>query len=388
VLGLAALNAWWWWEERPLPEPREVARWLDAGRGDDAERALRAWVRRSPYSAEARLMLARALAGKGDLTGCAGQLRAVPFWSPLKGEALFREAQTWQQLKRAADAEAAFRRYLADDPNHPEPKAHRDLAEVELINLLTLEGRWDEARALIWGSFDRAASARQREELLVMVVRTETERYEPSAAVVPLRQFVTADPSDFEARLALATAAEALGRPAEADAQVAACLRLRPRDPRAWRARLEILKARADINALRRALAEAPAEVESVLWPYRGEVLVRDGDLAGAFDAYARAIAASPDEADLHYREALLARRLGRTQDEERALRRHQVLRAAREALPDAMSSFLKTPADRPDAKKAAAARLSELSKDLGKVRESQEWARLAVEIGQTHRVP
>jgi thioredoxin-like negative regulator of GroEL len=382
VLGLIGWNAWRFWEDRPLPALKTVAAWMEAGREADAERALRAHLARSPQYGEARLMLARLLANRGDVLGCAGQLHEVPFWSPLKNDATFREAQSWLKADRARDAEAAFRRYLADDPNHPVAKPFLRVAEVELINLLSLENRWDETRAVIWQAVPRAEGA-DREELLVMSLRTLLERSSPAASVGTLRRYVAADPSDTEARLALAVAAQALGRPAESDGQMAVCLRQRPDDPKVWRARLEVLKDRGDLAALKDALAKAPATVADALWPYRGLVLAQSGDLPGAADAYARAVASQPHDADLHYRSALVARRLGRARDEARALQRYKALQAARADLPDALTKFVeeaRAPDAPTDVRRTTAARLAEICKALGRDRDAREWARLATE--------
>lgn len=381
VLGLVAWNAWWAWESRPLTDLRTVSAWIEADRLDEAETALRDWARRIPDAPDARFTYARLLALRDDLVGCAGQLRAVPFWSPLKTEALFREAQTWQKVSRARDAEAAFEAYLRADPNHPVAKPHRDVAEVELINHLTLEDRWDEARARVWRAFPRANDEHQREELLVMSLRTILERYAPDASVTPLRKFVAADPGDFQARLALAAALQDVGRPAEADEQVAACLKLRPEDPRLWRTRLGILKARGDLDAMREALKQVPPSARNSLAAYRGEVLAHDGDMPGAFAAFETALAAEPDVPDLQYRYAVVARRLGKSAEEQAALRRHARLRKAREALPEALTAFDKKgrAADAaPATRVTLASNLATLCQDLGLADDAREWAALA----------
>src|SRR4051794_35767685 len=103
AIGLVALNGWWAWENRPLTDLRVVGGWVEAGRLDEAEAALRDWVQRVPDSPDARMLLARVLATRDDLVGCAAQLQGVPFWAPQKNEALFREAQSWQKVDRARD---------------------------------------------------------------------------------------------------------------------------------------------------------------------------------------------------------------------------------------------------------------------------------------------
>ncbi|MFO0909157.1 MAG: hypothetical protein U0794_12545 [Isosphaeraceae bacterium] len=365
----------------PPPELKTILARLEVGDLEGAEQGLRDWARYSPQAPEIRLQLARVLAARKDLLGCALQLRAVPTWAPSKYEALFREGQTWQALDRARDAERAFRTYLRDDPNHPADKPYRDTSEVELINLMTLEGRWGETRELIWSAFPRAADRLQREELLIMSLRTVLERYGPRASVGPLRRFVAADPGDFEARLALALAEHGMKQNDAADQQIAACSAMRPDDPRVWRNWLAILKDRGDLEGMREVLKRAPARLSDSLAAYRGQVLAQDGHLVEAFAAFEKAIAEEPAEADLHYRLALVARRLGRHDRESQAQKRVQVLRSAREGLSDALKAFEtegRTDSVAPQRHDEIVLRLASICRDLGFERDAREWARLA----------
>src|SRR5262249_51784224 len=153
---------------------KTIARLIDSGQTSDAERALGAFLRQTPHHGDARMMLARVLAAQGKLIDCASQLHEVPFWWPTKAEAMFREGQAWMQVNRARDAEAAWRQYIADDPNHPQLKPFERRVEVELINLLALEDRWDEARELIWMAIEHGDHS-AHEDLLVMSLRSHLE---------------------------------------------------------------------------------------------------------------------------------------------------------------------------------------------------------------------
>ncbi|MGE3820089.1 MAG: tetratricopeptide repeat protein [Isosphaeraceae bacterium] len=379
VLTLIALNAWWAYDARPLPDRRTLAGLVNAGKTEEAESALRAWVRRSPHDAEIRVTLARLLAGREDYRGCAEQLRAVPFWSPRKPEALYREAQTWLRIDRARDAEAALRAYTRDDPNHPVEKPHLLDAQIELINLLTLENRWEQAREVIWRAHDQV-NPQSREEFLVMSLRTILERSSPRASVETLRRYLAADPEDDAARLALAVALDELGRRSEADGLLAECLRRRPSDRDVWVARLEILHGRGDLDALGAALHEAPSTLNEDLAGYRAQFLTHQGRLEEAATAYTLAIPRRPGDADLLYRYALVAHRLGRVEEERAATQKHKVWRLAREALPDVLGEYGRegrigsaTPARRVE----LLGRLAELCRDLGMERDAREWGRL-----------
>lgn len=379
VLALAAVNLWWFLDTSPLPELTTLAGLINAGRTEEAERSLRAWTRRSPHYAEPRLLLARLLAAREDYRGCAEQLRAIPFWSPLKPEAFYREAQTWLKIDRASDAEDALRALAKVDPNHPVNAPFLFEAQIDLINLLTMENRWEDAREVIWGAIDRADPA-NREEFLVMSLRTLLERSSPSASLETLRRYLAADPDDQAARLALASALDAVGRREESDAMMAECLRRLPEDPAVWTARMEILRDRADPDAFREALAEAPKALDATLSGYRAHSLVARGKLEAAADAYALAIANRPGDAEFLYRSALIARRLGRTEAEQTATRKHRVWRLAREALPEILGEYGREgrgAAAVPARRFELLGKLAEICRDLGMERDAAEWARL-----------
>src|SRR5579864_317998 len=72
VTCLAGFNAWvYWLENRPVLDLKTVAVWMSRQQYNQAERALRERLRRSPIDGEARINLARMLAARNDLHGCA-----------------------------------------------------------------------------------------------------------------------------------------------------------------------------------------------------------------------------------------------------------------------------------------------------------------------------
>ena len=101
TVALLGLNVWWSWDNRPLDSLTTISGWIDQSRLADAEREARRWLRRSPHHGEARILLSRALAAKGDFLGSADQLHTVPLWWPTKGEILFAEGQSYLKADRA-----------------------------------------------------------------------------------------------------------------------------------------------------------------------------------------------------------------------------------------------------------------------------------------------
>jgi Flp pilus assembly protein TadD len=383
VVVLLGLNAWWYWRDhRPVTDLASVSAWLDRGRAKEAEAVLEERLRRSPHDGDALALLARAQAARGDLLACARTLHAVPFWWPNKGKLLFMEGQAFKLNGRMADAELAWKELTAFDPMHPMTDSFVSKAVLELMEVYALEERWAEAHRLIWRAYD-AAEPEGRPRYLVMRMRTELERIMPAASVVKLRRFVEAQPEDWEARRALAHAEYALGHIAEAAAFLAQCLRERPNDPRGWSERLRVLHEEGDIDRLRFTLARIPAEVadDPEVMLYRGQILERDGDWAGALAAYRRLTTLQPNNVTFVYRRAMVEARLGHAEEARRHHQRSGTTRSARAELPAAFNAYLD--AGRGDAPKskalaAAARRLVAICDALGWERESKAWTELA----------
>src|SRR5437868_1351541 len=72
VAGLAGFNLWWWGRDAwPLADLNTISGWMDQERYDEAGRALREHLRRSPHHGDARLMLARVLVARGEMLAAA-----------------------------------------------------------------------------------------------------------------------------------------------------------------------------------------------------------------------------------------------------------------------------------------------------------------------------
>jgi tetratricopeptide (TPR) repeat protein len=381
ILAVSGLNAWWAWDARSLESLQSLARWVDQKRLNDAERELRRWLRQSPHHGEARMLLARVLAARGDLLGSATELHRVPSWWPNKGEALFLEGEAFLGADRARDAEAAWKASLADDPLHAIPVASLTAGARELLELYQLEGRGDEARAVLWSLHDRADPA-SRATLLARLLNLDRERAAPEDAAARLRRFVNTVPDDWEARRALARAEQALGRGVEASRQILACLNARPADLRTWRDRLAILRAQGDLQGLAVAVAHLPADADhdGELWKDRGLARVFRQDWTGAAAAFDRGLKVQPDDAECHDRLAVIAERLEDAKQAEWHRRQSQDLHAAQAELPQALRNALqaiRAPQTGHPAPPKAIERLAALCKALGRSREAEAWSDL-----------
>jgi len=377
ILGLIGLNAWWVWDARPLESSRTISGWIDRKHLNEAERELCRCLRQSPYHGEARTLLARVLTARGDFLGSAKQLHQVPRWWPTKGEALVLEGQAFLMADRARNAEAAWKACLADDPLHLVPAATLAAAARELIGLYRLEGRDDEARAVLWGLYDRAEPA-AHPSLLARLFRLHLEHEAPADAAATLRRFIETTPDDWEARRALARAEQARGQSAEASRHILACLNAQPTSLRVWRDRLAILLARGDLGGLTAAVAQLPpdADHDGELWKYRGLARVSREDWTGAADAFAEALKHQPGDAESHDHLARVAERLGDPNQADWHRRQSHALQAARTELAQALRDALQAIRNPRPGPTAAVTRLISLCKTLGLSREAEAWSR------------
>lgn len=372
-LAAVGLNIWLFLRDRGGVESLKNLRTLvDQRRYAEAVEGIRDRLRRSPHDDEARMLLARSLAGDRRMLECAEELRRVPFWSPRKPEARYLEGQALLEVGRAREAEAVLRICVENDPLHPTPDDLLRAATDQLIELYASESRWQDAQEVVWKIYDRA-NREDRAAALVMLLRTEIERIDPASTIERLRRYAQTDPSDFEARRALARAEQAVGREAEATATIEQCLKERPADLKVWRDWLTILQDRGDAPGLAAAVRQLPAdhpdEYDPAVWEAIGRVREAEGDVQAAADAYRKAVQGRPRDEDFHYRLALVEARLGNREQAHEHLERSKELRKSRTELVDAVIAYREALAVAPatDPKvMAEAAKVADLCRVIG----------------------
>ncbi|MFO0890861.1 MAG: tetratricopeptide repeat protein [Isosphaeraceae bacterium] len=376
-VGLLGFNLWWYWREsRPLPDLKTLSDWVGKGEYDRAEPALQEHLRRSPNSGEVRTVLARVLAARNDLLGCARQLHEVPPWWPTMADALYRAGQAYLMVDRAKDAEAVWQAVIERDPLHPRPPEIFHDTCLELLKLYSTEDRWEDAAVVIWRAYEEANPV-DHPILLSMRLRSELERVAPAEAIVPLERYVAADPTDWEAIRALARVELALGRREDAERHFQACLKGQPENPRAWRDYLNMLNEAGDQEALESVLKRVPlgAEGEPDIWKLRGSLKEKARDWAGAAADYRKALELNPYARGCHYRLAAVEQRLGNAEEAGRYRTQADGLRDAQVKLRPAYAAFLDALARRnpegPD--------LPTSLRQLAAICETLGWARLAV---------
>jgi tetratricopeptide (TPR) repeat protein len=327
-------------------------------------------------------MLAKLLAQRHDMLGCARELHRVPFWWPDKGKWLLMEAGGFKESDRMREAEAAWKALVEDDPFHPVDPKFVTAAVRDLLELYAVEGRWDEAAKLIWQTYDRTNDLIEREKLLNMRLRTELDRIVPAVAAAKLEKYLTADPEDWEARRALAKVKRALNFPEEARRQLETCLEERPEDPHGWADYLDLLHAIGDLDGLRRAAQRLPAAAADYppILTHRARLLERDRRWPEAAELYRRILQGRPFESETYYRLALVEDRLGQREPAQAHRRRWQAMRAARTELNEAYQKVLDLHRLDPNSPQyhAAIRHLAQVCQVLGWSRDAEGWAQLA----------
>ncbi len=382
VLTLVGVNVWIYLRDaREVPATAIIEGWIRQGRYEDAHAELAERLRRHPHDVEAMVLDARALAGKGEYLACADRLHATPDWWPAKRELLLREGEAYLELGLAVKAEKAWLAAVKDDPLHPlPPNLLADAVISSMLNIYTIEERFEDAHNMIWEAYKQSPGP-DRARLLEMRIHGELERPAPAATLPRLRQFVSADPDDWEAARALARAEYSAGNYAFAATLLAERLKERPDEPRLWHDWLWLLHQSGDKAELLAAAESAPAAAESLadVWNYRGQARLNRGEFDAAGDAFRRAIEIEPNTPEYHYRLAMLARRLGRTAEaaEHAAIRKR--LDESRAKLRTTFGEYESALLDAPGAPKLenVVLDLANICRDLGFKRTAAAWLSL-----------
>jgi tetratricopeptide (TPR) repeat protein len=383
---LSVFNAWWYWRDtRSLPDLDTISDWMRREQYARAEPVVREHVRRSPHDGEAQMMLARIariMAGRGDLLGCARQLHAVPFWWPQKAEALLREGQSYLKIDRAKDAETAWLSALTGDRVRSiAPDIFHDIAQ-ELLKLYAIEDRWEDAYPVIWMTYDHADPA-DHPVLLAMRMRSELERVAFNESSKVLRRYVAAAADDWEAVHSLARAERALGNPDEAARLFQACLNSNPDNVRAWQSYLAMLMELGDQDAFVALLNRAPtsADSESETWMFRGVAKENAQDWQAAAACFHKAIELNPFVPRYYYRLATIEQRLGLHEEAKNHRARTKEMNEARTQLEAAYTDFFAAREHKDGAPEMAAVckRLASICETLGWLRAARGWSRLAI---------
>ena len=256
---------------------------------------------------------------------------------------------------------------------------------LQLLGLYATENRWEDAAVVVWNAYEHTDLV-DHLSLLSMRVRSELERLAPEVTIGIVKRYVAADPSDWEARRALARAELALNHKDEAEHHFQACLKGDPENPRVWRDYLSMLHDTGNQEALAALLAKVPpiAESDPEIWRFRGLLKEKTGDWQGAAKDYKTALERNPYVMASHYRLAMVEERLGHRESAAEHRKKADQLRNARGELRTAFNNVVaaeearqKQTSIKPDLP-TAMRRLASVCGTLGWSRLAQAWNKLA----------
>lgn len=377
LAGLAG-NAWYlardYW---PLPDLKTINSLIREKKYDEADAALREHLRRSPHNGETMIARAGLLSTRGDNLAAARQLHDVPEWWPNKPDMQLVEGQIFLGENHAREAEAAWLAALRDDPLHPPSPASRTPAEAtfHLMRLYALERRTADGVALTWRMHDLLSPA-DRESLLRARLALEFAPRDRAADAATLKAHAAADPSDWQARRALAATGALTGFKGDTSETLATlekCVKALPDDPLVREDYLNLLhETRGPFLAEVAKVPEKLLEGSAGLQALRAEALTQQGDRPGALAAYLRAIALDPANPDTLNSLAALEDTLGKP--DEAATHRDRAGRVskARQELAVSFREYLA------NSSPALIHRIVAACETLGWTREAEAWSRFA----------
>jgi tetratricopeptide (TPR) repeat protein len=376
---LAALLALAMWRlSNPLPSLEEVRRWADTRQWSRADTAMGRLVARRPHDAEVLLMAARVAAGRGDLERCWSILNRVPERSPLKPEALTREAQAAQSLHHARRAEAAWSKLLELTESRPELATFRLTAQAELVSLFSLERRVAEAQAVLWQMYPDHS---ERWRLLIGLARIKAHGAPSQEAMQILQQIVLQDPDDFNARRALAICSAETLQWERAIELITSGPELERGDDQSREILLECYLRQQQWDAMDALIAELDLKSAG---PKTLRLCSERYENAGQWDKaesyYRRALESDDWDHTTHYRLGQLLQRRGQTEYAQQHMAKFHDLKKHRDALADFVAKY---PQSAPEAwsapEPATCLEISGNCAALGRLDEARAWLREAL---------
>jgi enediyne biosynthesis protein E4 len=362
IASLIGIGVWVREERRFRADLDQAKRELQAGRAATARRQLADLAVRRPGQADVlyHLGLSEHVLGRTDAALAAWS--RVRRDSPHAGWAAVHWAGVEQSRGRFSTAEGLLRRAV-DTPGSHVPSARWDL-----VKLLRLQGRFDEARRLLESGF---ATLPDRVDTLRRLYKLDVDPF----PIDGVRQYLEASgrlaPYDDRVWLGRAHLALRTGDHQEAGRLLEACLKRRPDDPAVWRARLDWALEAERPAEVRDALRHIPADAASprLAARLRAWFAGHQSDRAAERAALEDWLRVAPGDPEPLARVAELAAAAGEPARAAELRRRRTALERDRAAYVALLRS------DDPGTK---AAELARLASSLGLLFDAQAWASLA----------
>jgi Flp pilus assembly protein TadD len=326
-LGIAGLG-WGAWEvSRERPTLDGVIDLAEAGRFEEAEARVRAYLAARPDDGAARLLLAQILLkrperpptqGEQRASGSADEaldhLRRVRPRNPRMAATLYLcRGMALDRLLRFDEAEAAWLDALKVDLSAPE-------VGWNLLHLYYLQEREEEARRLVMRLYRAEPDPHDRVLLLLELLRPDARPPAPASIVKQFTRVVQRDPNQFHSALALGLAQIRAGKVDEGVDQLRRVVRALPDRVEAWDCLLTGLDESGQLDVLEDELGHLPAALSESprLFKHRARVAQSGGRWKDAVDHYRRARAAEPYNRVVEYRLSRALRHTGETAEADR----------------------------------------------------------------------
>jgi thioredoxin-like negative regulator of GroEL len=263
VAGGLLWGGWKWWEvrrdRRAIAEVREE---INAGLHGTAARKLMAILARRPDSDEADYLLGTCEMARGRTEAAVESWARVPPDSRFAPRSILGRIQVHMEHGRLAEAEQLVKDALDD------PRIDGSGLPILLGPVYCQQGRLDEAERLIearWDHLNEAGEGPSEKAINLVRLHIELGRTIPPVEVIRsvLDQAARFAPEDDRVWLGKANLAIRIGSYDEAARWLDACLRRRPDDVPAWRARLDWAVATNRIAEAQEALEHLPAEAST-----------------------------------------------------------------------------------------------------------------------------
>jgi predicted Zn-dependent protease len=329
------------WRGRASRDPRQARHAFAAAHYDEARAALQRWLRASPNSAEAHFLMARVDVSLGLVPDAVVHLRQAKELGYPPSELSLVQAIVNALAGRHPEAEpvlrAAFEEARGPDPQLDEALAQVYLETYNLPRAAAVIERWirdvpDDPKPYLW--------------------RTELDsRVERGAGLLikDYREALKRDPKLVKAHFGLAEALREEHRNAEAAAEYAAYLALKPDDPAghlgAGRCALGLGDEATAIRHFDRVLALDPGNAAA--HKERAEIDLRAGAEDSALRHLDRAVALDPYDPAIRYSRGLVLSRLGRLDDAKAERAEVNRLRADLDVLTKIQQQLVLSPHDR-----------------------------------------
>jgi enediyne biosynthesis protein E4 len=286
---------------------------MSAGRYGLAQERLSRLADRWTNHGEVFLLLGECQLLRGQREEALASWAKVPPTAPSFARAARFRASNLIHIGRYSPAEETLLQALAN----PGPSGVHDL-ERELNQLYRFEGRFDDMRRVLRGSWCRSADPAG--------VLKELWMLDHSTIPVEAWQFALdkADNDDDRVWLGRAHHAILIGRFRDAADELERCLRRRPDDPAVWRARLDLALATDDVAGFWAAVAHLPADRFDAtgIHSLRAWLAARRGETAVERQELTAQLQDGPGNAQALERLAVLTSQEGESREAEQLRRR------------------------------------------------------------------